>query len=102
VACSENALVDAVDLANTTSAADTLVLASGCTYRMTSNHGSLLDGPNALPPITTPIEMIGSTTITRASGSFRIAEVSPTGNLTLTTGVAPSPPAAPSVTVAPS
>ncbi|HZD13687.1 MAG TPA: hypothetical protein VE196_00830 [Pseudonocardiaceae bacterium] len=27
VACSENALVDAVDLANTTSAADTLVLA---------------------------------------------------------------------------
>jgi hypothetical protein len=50
VACSENALVDAVDLANTTSAADTLVLASGCTYRMTSSHGSLLDGPNALPP----------------------------------------------------
>jgi hypothetical protein len=46
--------------------------------------------------------MIGPATITRASGSFRIAEVSPTGNLTLTTGVAPSPPAAPSVTVAPS
>ena len=31
--------------------------------------------------------MIGPATITRASGFFCIAEVSPTGNLTLTTGV---------------
>ena len=31
--------------------------------------------------------MIGPATITRASGSFRIAEVSTTGSLTLTTGV---------------
>src|SRR5690242_538766 len=31
VACSENALVAAVNLANSTSAADTLVLAGGCT-----------------------------------------------------------------------
>ncbi len=87
VACSQDALVAAVTLANTTSAADTLVLASGCTYNMTSSHGSLLDGPDALPPITTPIEMIGPATITRASGSFRIIEVSTTGSLTLTTGV---------------
>jgi parallel beta-helix repeat protein len=86
VACSENALVAAVNLANTTVAADTLNLASGCTYTMTSAHG----GPaNALPVITTPIELIGPATVTRSSLLlFRIAEVSPTGNLTLTTSVA--------------
>jgi hypothetical protein len=86
VACSENALVAAVNLANTTSAADTLVLAGGCTYSLTSAHGGLTDG---LPVITTPIEMIGPATITRASLlAFRIAEVSATGSLTLTTSVA--------------
>jgi hypothetical protein len=86
VACSEEALVAAVDLANSTSAADTLVLAGGCTYSMTSAHGGLT---NALPVITTPIEMIGPATITRASLLlFRIAEVSTTGSLTLTTSVA--------------
>lgn len=86
VACSENALVSAVDLANATSAKDTLALASGCTYSMTSSHGGLT---NALPVITTPIEMIGPATITRASLlPFRIAEVGPTGDLTLTTAVA--------------
>lgn len=86
VACSENALVAAVNLANSTSAADTLVLAGGCTYNLTSAHGGLTDG---LPVITTPIEMIGPATITRSSLLvFRIAEVSSTGSLTLTTGVA--------------
>jgi parallel beta-helix repeat protein len=86
VACSENALVAAVNLANSTPAADTLALASGCTYRMTLPHGGLT---NALPVITNPIEMIGPATITRASLlPFRIAEVSSTGSLTLTTSVA--------------
>jgi parallel beta-helix repeat protein len=86
VACSQNALVAAVRLANSTTAADTLVLASGCTYRMTSPRGGL---SNALPVITTSIEMIGPATITRASLLlFRIAEVSRTGSLTLTTSVA--------------
>jgi hypothetical protein len=86
VACSESALVAAVNLANSTSAKDTLTLASGCTYRMTSSHGGLV---NALPLITTPIEMIGPATITRASLlPFRIAEVGSTGDLTLTTAVA--------------
>jgi parallel beta-helix repeat protein len=86
VACSENALVAAVNKANSTSAADTLVLAGGCTYNLTSAHGGLTDG---LPVITTPIEMIGPATITRSSLLlFRIAEVSPTGKLTLTTSVA--------------
>lgn len=89
VACGEQDLVDAVKLANSTSAADTLTLASGCTYRMTSAHGESVNGRAALPIITTPIEMIGPATITRDSlVAFRIAEVSRTGSLTLTTGVA--------------
>ncbi|OLF06256.1 hypothetical protein BU204_36565 [Actinophytocola xanthii] len=89
VACGENALVAAVNQANSTPTSDTLVLAGGCTYGMTTSHG----GPsNALPVITTPIEMVGPATVTNASllglGLFRIAEVGPTGSLTLTTGVA--------------
>jgi hypothetical protein len=89
VACSENALVVAVRLANSTPTSDTLVLARGCTYRMTTAHGG---ASNALPVITTPIEMVGPATVTNASllglGLFRIAEVGRTGSLTLTTGVA--------------
>jgi hypothetical protein len=89
VACSENALVEAVTLANSTATADTLVLAGGCTYGMTTAHGG---ASNALPVVTTPIEMVGPATVTNASllglGMFRIAEVGPTGSLTLTTGVA--------------
>jgi hypothetical protein len=89
VACSENALVAAVNLANSTPTSDTLVLAGGCTYGITTAHGG---AANALPVITTPIQMTGPATITNASlaglGMFRIAEVGPTGNLTLTTGVA--------------
>lgn len=86
VACSETALVAAVNLANSTPAADTLVLAGGCTYAITSAHGGLSNG---LPVITTPIEMIGPATITRNSLLlFRIATVSSTGSLTLTTSVA--------------
>ncbi|MGX7825389.1 hypothetical protein ACTG9Q_09870 [Actinokineospora sp. 24-640] len=86
VACGENALVTAVNLANSTPTADTLVLAGGCTYRLSAPHGGLTTG---LPVITTPIEMIGPATITRSSLlRFRIAEVSSTGSLTLTTSVA--------------
>jgi predicted outer membrane repeat protein len=86
VACSENALVAAVNLANSTSASDTLVLAGGCTYALTLPHGGLTNG---LPVITTPIEMIGPATVTRSSLLlFRIAEVSNTGSLTLTTAIA--------------
>lgn len=86
VACSEGALVAAINLANSTATSDTLVLASGCTYAMTAAHGGLT---NALPVITTPVEMIGPATVTRTSLlPFRIAEVSATGSLTLTTSVA--------------
>jgi hypothetical protein len=87
VACSENALVTAVNLANSTAAADTLVLAGGCTYPLTSAHGGGLL-TTGLPVITTPIAMIGPAVITRSSLlPFRIAEVSSTGDLTLTTSV---------------
>jgi predicted outer membrane repeat protein len=87
VGCSENALVAAVNLANTTPAPDTLTLASGCTYTLTSAHGGLTNG---LPVITSDITLLGPATITRAALAlpFRIAEVSSTGSLTLTTGVA--------------
>jgi hypothetical protein len=88
VACSENALVAAVNLANTTTSADTLVLAGGCTYPLTSAHGGLTNG---LPVITIPIAMIGPAVITRSSVlPFRFAEVSTTGSLTLTTSVIPT------------
>lgn len=86
VACSESALVAAVTRANSTPAPDTLTLTAGCTYKMTSAHGG---STNALPVITTSIEMVGPATVTRVSSkSFRIATVSGTGGLTLTTGVA--------------
>lgn len=87
VACSENALVAAVNLANSTPASDTLALAGGCTYQLTSAHGGGLL-TTGLPVITTPIQMIGPAVITRSSAlPFRIAEVSSTGSLTLTTSV---------------
>ncbi len=86
VACSENALVAAVNLANSTAAADTLALAGGCTYGLTAPNGGASTG---LPVITTEMELIGSATITRTSLLlFRIFEVSSTGNLTLSTAVA--------------
>lgn len=85
VACSETALTAAINTANTSPGPDTLNLASGCTYTMTTPHGGLT---NALPVITSRIELIGPAVITRSSLlPFRIAEISSTGNLTLTTSV---------------
>ncbi len=85
VACNENALVAAVNLANTTLGPDTLTLTPGCTYQLTSAHGG---SSNGLPVISTSIEMVGPATVTRSSKrDFRIATVSGTGALTLTTGV---------------
>jgi hypothetical protein len=83
VACSENALVGAIDTANATPGSDTLNLAAGCTYGLTSAHGGAGSG---LPVITSTIELVGTPNIiTRSSlALFRIAEVSNTGNLTLT------------------
>jgi hypothetical protein len=85
VPCSETALVGAINTANAAPGADTLNLAAGCTYRLTSSHGSAADGADGLPVITSVIALVGTPNIiTRSSGIFRIAEVSSTGNLTLT------------------
>jgi hypothetical protein len=77
VACSEAALVSAVNLANSTGGG-ALALASGCTYTLTSAAGSGA-GPSGLPAIITPIRMTGAagTVITRdpTAPQFRIAEV---------------------------
>lgn len=73
VTCSETALRNAITTANSTPASDTLNLASGCTYRLTTE----------LPAITSPIVINGNgDTITRLSGTFRILTVNG-GALTL-------------------
>jgi hypothetical protein len=85
VPCSENALVGAINTANSLEGSDTLNLAAGCTYGLTSSHGNAGNGPVGLPVITSTIELVGTPNIiTRTRGSFRIAEVSSTGNFTLT------------------
>ncbi|MFI1769918.1 hypothetical protein ACH41H_49300 [Streptomyces sp. NPDC020800] len=73
VACSETALQNAINTANSTPGDDTLNLAPRCTYRLTTE----------LPAITSPITINGnSDTITRVSGTFRILTVNG-GNLTV-------------------
>lgn len=85
IPCSENALVGAINTANGLPGSDTINLAAGCTYGLTSSHGSAGNGPDGLPVITSVIELVGTPNIiTRSGGLFRIAEVSSTGNLTLT------------------
>ncbi|MFE1251169.1 hypothetical protein [Streptomyces sp. NPDC058735] len=73
VGCSETALRDAINTANSTPVGDTLNLAPGCAYRLTAE----------LPAITSPIVINGkSDTITRQAGTFRILTVNG-GALTL-------------------
>jgi predicted outer membrane repeat protein len=83
VACSELALVNAINTANA-DGGGTLNLAAGCTYSITTPHG----GPaNGLPVITTAITLEGTgTTIRRSPAAllpFRIVEVALTGALTV-------------------
>jgi hypothetical protein len=86
VPCSETALVLEINNANANPGSDTLNLAAGCTYTLTSSHGDAGNGPVGLPIITSTIALVGTPNIiTRSSlALFRIAEVSSTGNLTLT------------------
>ncbi|MEU5014661.1 hypothetical protein AB0G35_31190 [Streptomyces sp. NPDC021749] len=78
VACSEKALVDAVNEANA-AGGGSLNLAPFCTYTLTSAHSAGgAGGPAGVPNITTPISMTGLVTeIVRAPGAapFRIFEV---------------------------
>ncbi|MFJ3882935.1 right-handed parallel beta-helix repeat-containing protein [Streptomyces sp. NPDC090077] len=82
VACSETALRTAINRANTLPGPDTLFLALGCTYTLTT-----ADNPgNGLPMVTSDINIIGNgSTIRRQSAAdFRIIKVSgPGGRLTL-------------------
>ena len=86
VPCSQTALVAAINTANANPGSDTLNLAAGCTYTLTSSNGNAGNGPVGLPVITSTIALVGTPNIiTRSSLElFRIAEVSNTGNLTLT------------------
>ncbi len=83
VACSEIALVNAINSANATGGG-TLNLAAGCTYTLTVPHGGAANG---LPVITTDIILEGTdTTIRRAPAAlllFRVVEVGLTGKLTV-------------------
>jgi hypothetical protein len=84
-ACSEAALVDAITAANAAGGGD-VALTPNCTYPLTTSHATGAQGPDGLPVITTAISLTGTNTvITRSTAlPFRIAEVSATGGLTLT------------------
>src|SRR6266705_1397898 len=77
-------LIAAISAANATGGA-TINLAAGCTYQLTAaNNTSLALGSNGLPVITSPITLNGSgTTIAGNDTTFRVLEVSGTGNRTL-------------------
>lgn len=94
VPCSSASLIGALTFANSTPEADTLSLASGCTYTLTGADNYWY-GPNGLPAISSPIVIEGNgATLARASGAptFRFFYVSggpnlatllPAGTLTL-------------------
>ncbi|MDF2255655.1 hypothetical protein [Streptantibioticus ferralitis] len=109
VLCDETSLVTSISMANA-NGGDTLALAPFCTYTPTSAHGSGTDGPDGLPPITTPINMVGlNTTIPNRGGAVSLVSGSVTGNSAVagaasTRTTAPSPwrPAASPATPPPS
>ncbi|MEV7470908.1 hypothetical protein AB0O20_31040 [Streptomyces kronopolitis] len=74
--------MNAIDAANA-AGGDTLALARSCTYQLTSAHGSGPTGPVGLPPITTPITLLGGgVTLTRdpSAPAFRLLQVQGTAN----------------------
>ena len=86
VACSQTALVAAVNAANA-AGGGTVTLTPGCTYTLTSANGDDgVNGPDGLPIITTPITFSGNANvIARAATApaFRVVQVSSTGGVTL-------------------
>src|SRR5438552_17176006 len=84
VPCSVPALVTAINTANSTGGDDTINLAGGCTYTLTTPDNAA----NGLPVISTNVTINGyGATITRdpSAPSFRILAVASTGTLTLNT-----------------
>ncbi len=86
VACNAPALVSAVQTANGTAASDTLTLASGCTYDLTS-AASTSYGYTGLPAITNPLVITGNgATIERdfiTNSNFRLIMVASGASLSL-------------------
>jgi hypothetical protein len=85
VACSETALVTAVNTAQA-AGGGVLTLTPNCTYNLTSARStSLFHGRTGLPPITTTITFEGDGNVIRRSSStaFRIIRVDTSGTLTL-------------------
>ncbi|MFE2737150.1 hypothetical protein [Streptomyces sp. NPDC059349] len=77
VACSQTALQNAINTANSTPGGDTLNLRAGCLYKLTTG----------LPAITSPVVINGNlATLKRTSGTFRILTVNG-GSLTLRAAV---------------
>ena len=78
VACSQAALVAAIDAANS-AGGGTLNLAHGCDYQLTVSPDS---SENGLPAITTPITIRGNHATIDGTNSFRVFEVDgPGGSL---------------------
>jgi len=87
VACNASALVAAIHSANTNGAANTLVLATDCTYRLRAIDNDHR-GPNGLPVITSAMTIVGNGTVIKRSRNpatppFRLFFVDTTGELTL-------------------
>jgi hypothetical protein len=85
VSCSTASLISAINAANT-AGSGTLLLASHCTYLLTTPNGAGR-GPDGLPVITGNLALIGgnSTTIARSSTAapFRVVEVAAGATLEL-------------------
>jgi hypothetical protein len=77
-------LIAAINAANA-AGGGTINLVAGCTYQLTTaDNTSPMLGGNGLPVITSPVTLNGSgTTIAGNDTSFRILQVSGTGNLTV-------------------
>src|SRR5438552_2369718 len=77
-------LIAAINAANA-AGGGTVNLAAGCTYQLTAaDNTSAMLGGNGLPVITSPVTLNGSgTTIAGNDTTFRILQVSGTGNLTV-------------------
>lgn len=87
VGCTVAELVIAINTANSNADADTLALASNCTYALTTvNNTSAEFGPNGLPVITSDITVNGNgAAIARDTSvaAFRLVQINPGAALTL-------------------
>jgi hypothetical protein len=86
-ACSPASLISSINQANSNPDLTEIFPPAGCVYTFTAAD-NLVDGPNALPDITTPVVIEGAGAIIERSSAegvppFRLFHVSSTGSLTL-------------------